>query len=1118
MSLQVPTILVGLGGIGSAITQEVYKKIPKELRKKVAMHVFDTDVNTINRIENRKFVTQTSSSKTPRDYIAEDATITDWFPDDMTILDKPLTEGAGQIRVISRLALRAAMKEDKLTTFWQEIERIFPVTSDTTEYGVRVIIITSLAGGTGSGMYLQIALYLREMLRKKLHHNNIIIRGAFLLPDALVKTRTVSTKEFETVQANGYASLKELHAITLGASGELSHRGGVTIELEYRPDQVDEEGRSNYSIMQKHLPFNYCFLYDYENLHGHHLQTLADYVDQMTNTIYLQLFSPLSSSHFAQEDNQIQQLADSNGKARYCGAGAAKIVYPYEHMVKYCALKWAVQGLDESWLHLDRLYEEKKNRYEQDIRRGVQREKPERGRSFLEDLEHLATRPERAHPFYKQMYVETREGAEGGKTGISKVRQFLEAVESYVHRTVQKDEELNRLQRECKVMQTKLKVTEQMKGEVGRVDHALRLYAYTIPSRIHEHVTTLVYDIIEADQYTLGGAEGQSYQLNTLFLKKPSPVHPVAARYMLYEVRKMVSERMKRLQESNEHKRILIRNYDKKFNLGKEDESITAVRRVELSQQQNWFGKLFHNEQREFRREFQDISTSYVNKLNEFRKDLLLELVYQAIFQAVNQMIRHWERFFSQLHETRESLLLEISRREKEFEGRTNPTNVYVLAKEEHMQKMWKQLQQSVDSGILPHEISAEIYLNLYREFIKEAGGETELHDRVEDFYRQHILSYCNSQLRTRYRDKLEFNIVEAMRKEADFQHVEGDTYVRERIVELIHLASPFIPKVSHHRELQYWGVHPNVYNSLNEELLQDIFSEKETVDEAFSTFEIVCYRAHYGLSLQDFPKLSSGHLSNVMLDGKGDYFQAYYRRINKLNIKKTNVTPHLDKYWHLPAFMPDLNATQTKLDYEKCNRAFLYAYIYRWIDLVKVDERYFYQYNGIGRTQLIQSMGKNVTGEGYKLHRALLHNPFIYENIISRFEQEQEKAMQVGGHLYTHPFIMGAQDVKWLKKEQVHNIVDIVTVYAGEAKRDALLEETSDELLRLLVDEIEGYFKNYYGIGAEGMARKESAIFIDHLWNRSYAKDYIDENSAAYKKWLYMLGIQEPTEEETNV
>ena len=42
-------------------------------------------------------------------------------------------------------------------------------------------------------------------------------------------------------------------------------------------------------------------------------------MEQMANTIYLQLFSPMSTSHFAQEDNQIQQLAESSGKGRYCG-------------------------------------------------------------------------------------------------------------------------------------------------------------------------------------------------------------------------------------------------------------------------------------------------------------------------------------------------------------------------------------------------------------------------------------------------------------------------------------------------------------------------------------------------------------------------------------------------------------------------------------------------------------------------------------------------------------------------------------------------------------------------------------------------------------------------------
>ena len=93
---------------------------------------------------------------------------------------------------------------------------------------------------------------------------------------------------------------------------------------------------------------------------------------------------------------------------------------------------------------------------------------------------------------------------------------------------MQKDEELNRLQHECKISAAKLKMMEQMKGEVARVDHAVRLYAYAIPSRVHEHVTTLLYDMIESDRFSPSGSEGQSYQLNTWFLKKTDPVHPVA--------------------------------------------------------------------------------------------------------------------------------------------------------------------------------------------------------------------------------------------------------------------------------------------------------------------------------------------------------------------------------------------------------------------------------------------------------------------------------------------------------------------------------------------------------------------------------------------------------------
>jgi hypothetical protein len=1104
MSIQ-PTILIGLGGIGSTIASNVYEQIPFEKRKKVAIHVFDTDVNMINKLSHiRKYVTQTSSIKTPREYLAEDPAIQDWFPIDPTILDKPLTEGAGQLRVMSRLALRAAMQEDKLTAFWQEIEKIFPVTSDKTEYGVRVIIITSLAGGTGSGMFLQIALYLREMLRKKLRHNNIIIRGAFLLPDVLVKTRTISKKEFELVQANGYASLKELNAITLSSSGELFKREGVTIQLEYRPDQVDVEGRKTHAISEKHLPFNYCFLYDYENLHGHHLLTLSDYMEQMTSTIYLQLFSPISANHLSQEDNQIQQLSDSNGKARYCGAGAAKLIYPYEHIVEYCALKWAVQGLEESWLYLDDLYEEKQLRYELDVRKGIHRDKLERGKSFVEDLEHLATRPERPHPFYKQIFFEAREGAETGRIGTSKAKLFLEAVEHYVATTIQKDEELNKLQKACKISNAKLKIKEQIKGEVARVDAAIKLYAYQIETRAYEYVTTLAYDILDADQHAPSGSEGQSYQLNTWFLKKPAPVHPITARYMLYEMKKLVQQRIASLRETNDHRRNIIQNYDKKFNVSRIDGNVGAVRRVETAQKQGVFGKLFKNELKVFRREFEEVIPQYVTKLNEYRKDLLLELVLSSLEKSIDTMISIWERFFDNLHETRENLQLEIERRGIEFEGRTNPTNVYVLASKEMQEQMWNSIYRNIDSGTLPRDISSEIYLSHYRQYCNQADSSQPV--KIEEFYRQNVVAYCRKELQNRFQDKLALNVIQALRKEASLKGEEVDVYVSDKVGELMHLSSPFIPKIAKHRELHYWGIHPEAKKELNEQTVQELFDEKDITDKAFSQYELICYRAHYGLSIQDFPKFSAGQALNGFSDERGEYFQAYYRKINKLNQKKSNITPHLDKNWHLPAFMTDLNPSQAQLDHNKCNRAFLVALIYRWVSHAKLDIEFVYQYNGIGSSSLIQSMGKYVRGELHKLHQALLHNPFIYENIMERYETEKEEAFSHESHIYTHAFVQGAQDLTYLRKENINNILDTVLLYRSEGRRDNGLDDAAEELLRVLLEEIEGYFRQHFGPESELAAKREAAIYIEHLWNRSAAKQILDETSSRYKKCWHLI------------
>ncbi|WP_218197317.1 hypothetical protein, partial [Pseudomonas sp. 2995-1] len=75
------------------------------------------------------------------------------------------------------------------------------------------------------------------------------------------------------------------------------------------------------------------------------------------------------------------------------------------------------------------------------------------------------------------------------------------------------------------------------------------------------------------------------------------------------------------------------------------------------------------------------------------------------------------------------------------------------------------------------------------------------------------------------------------------------------------------------------------------------------------------------------------------------------------------------------------------ELDSKKNERALILGLIYGWITLVKDDGRLVYLYDGKNSPTLIQQGGAKVGEETYLLHKALAHNPNIYEEIIERFE-----------------------------------------------------------------------------------------------------------------------------------
>ena len=163
-----PTLLIGLGGTGSKIVQRVAKLVTEEQLSRIGFAVFDTDINELRDIQRANpFIKtiQTSTKLSVGEYLNIDTHARDeWFPVNSILNSKTLTEGAGQVRAISRLALETAIRQGNMEPLHQAVENLYKLEEDHSDQALRVVIVSSLAGGTGSGLILPVALYLSNYL------------------------------------------------------------------------------------------------------------------------------------------------------------------------------------------------------------------------------------------------------------------------------------------------------------------------------------------------------------------------------------------------------------------------------------------------------------------------------------------------------------------------------------------------------------------------------------------------------------------------------------------------------------------------------------------------------------------------------------------------------------------------------------------------------------------------------------------------------------------------------------------------------------------------------------------------------------------------------------------
>lgn len=298
-----PTLLVGLGGFGAQVVDHVYRQVKDQAN--VIAFAIDTDVSAVDTLRSiprdhflciaHPFPVSEGIHRIPR--------AKEWLSNHPILLHHVFCEGAGQIRGVARLLYELSLQEDRFRPLLVAAERMAAKCTEKS-FRMRISVTSSLVGGTGSGIFMQVALLLRDRISALFPELDVKIHGEFILPSNFLYIYSNPRVEKRNMEANAYAALKELDAVNKGFFG-----GGSPVELSYKssePAFVDT------------LPYDYCYLYDRINLEN---SFNGKYIE---DAIIERLFSP-SANHLNEAFETNQPIIKKLGSNLYGSISVEKL-------------------------------------------------------------------------------------------------------------------------------------------------------------------------------------------------------------------------------------------------------------------------------------------------------------------------------------------------------------------------------------------------------------------------------------------------------------------------------------------------------------------------------------------------------------------------------------------------------------------------------------------------------------------------------------------------------------------------------------------------------------------------------------------------------------------------
>lgn len=957
------TLVLGLGGTGSRAVNNLAKILNANGRKinstkDMCCAVFDTNKNDNGKIIKSGTeipVIPTSRPQKIADYIEQyrHLNITEWCPESPEYLEESMIDGASEIRTKSRIAFLDTIESDTINELEIMINRVLD--SNLTSK-IRIMVVSSLAGGTGSGMFIQVALWLRKFFSR----SQITIRGIFLLPDVFINT-IEDIRENKTTQVrhycNAYAAIRELNTITkIMKSGSVDLTEKIQIGDLFDSDRDANKGKSVY---------DYAFFVDYQDSNGISLPEIGDYEEMLAQLVYMQMYAPMKDDMYSEEDNAFLSFV-SNEEPLYGSCGTSKAVYPANSVATYCHLKAIRDSLSDNWKRIDNeisALEDKRKREEEygnfsnevldfnseyikffDRKTSADRENSGKDgffRSIANDVTYTrtVTGPD------DKVYAKHED----------KIKIFLNRIKNdKIKETISKSGGLGEYYYDDTREKTFIddeRSKEDLLTLISNTDNALTETINTFDGNVKNFASDIIDEIIP---YSMGEINMNNiHSVYSLFTSRDlkgnvSFIHPVAARYLLYKLQDVTEKEIARI-SYDKRRTDAVSGPDKSRFFDNKDTSKTESSAKELIESKKWY-------QRE------DViidkcEKCYVKYINEqltlcemYFNERLMHEVFTIMNQRVTQLINQIDSFFARLDKVIEKTESDLEKNINEIKNTASKTE-YICGDKKYKECIYNSLKLDIDRS--NPEINKALINSIYGCFCaaerpKDPNNKDYCNiDICASFYSESIKYFKNKiENESGNKDEVYMDIYTAVCRQFDIDNSTSDENSRitlgnvnvsdgsleeddslsskhekafRYLTDVLHKkAAPFLiydkePSKDFTgavtmREKTFWGYHPDVNNAYsNLGAVLGINADLQASD-GYLKNELYCYRAVYGIEAKYIPKFNE--LNN------GKYFTSYTAIIEdmvkdaagKAGESAYIRTPHLDKRWHklLPYVTPE--------------------------------------------------------------------------------------------------------------------------------------------------------------------------------------------------------------------